>query len=82
MKLTNAIKKLSKFGEVQQNGQLFWVQKNQKVIEFMANGKINNNTNITCIRVRYAKDEDDTMTDYFSGTWCDNLTQAIRLAGF
>lgn len=31
-------------------------------------------------RVRSKSDKDDIMTDYFAGVWCDNLTQAIRVA--
>ena len=82
MKLKNAIKKLGKYGEVKNNGSLYWVERDGKVVEFMRNGIEDDNTDITCIRVRRAKDEDNTMIDYFAGVWCDNLTQAIRLACF
>ena len=80
MKLTNAIKRLAKHGEVEQCGNQFWANIGNNVVQFMANGKIDESTNITCIKVRDNKDEDDYMTDYFAGVWCDNLTQAIRIA--
>lgn len=74
MKLTNAIKKLSKHGELKQNGNLFWAEIGGYVVEFMANGRIDEDTTITCIRVRRKNDLDDSMTDYFARVWCDNLT--------
>ncbi|WP_216081126.1 hypothetical protein [Aliarcobacter butzleri] len=46
----------------------------------MANGRIDEDTTITCIRARRKNDLDDSMTDYSAGVWCDNLTQAIKLA--
>ena len=47
------------------------------VIEFHRNGRTEN---ITCINVRRANDHHNSMTDYSAGTFCDNITQAIRLA--
>ena len=81
MKLSNAIKKLSKIGEVKQDVNLFWVELNEKVIEFMLNGSIEDDSHITCIKVRDKESLDDAMSDYSAGVWCDNLTQAITLAG-
>lgn len=80
MTLKNAIKKASKYGEVKQQGQLYWVEIGNRVVEFMANGRIDEYTSITCIRAKRKNDEDDSMTDYFGGVWCDNLTKAIRIA--
>lgn len=80
MKLTNAIKKLSKHGDVKQDGNLFSAVIGQHVVEFMANGRIEEDTNITCIRTRRLSDQDDSMTDYCGGVWCNNLSQAISLA--
>ena len=80
MQLANAIKKLSKFGEIHQNGSLYWATINNHVVEFMRNGRLEDDYGITCIRVRRATDKDDSMIDYFCGVWCDSLTQAIRLA--
>lgn len=80
MKLRNAIKKLEKFGTIENNGSLYYARIENSVVEFMRNGREEDECNITCIRVRGIKDEDDTMTDYFAGVWCDNLTQAIRIA--
>ncbi len=81
MKLTNAIKKLSKHGKVKQNGNLFWAEINRHVVEFMVNGRMDDDSkDITCIRCRGVNDNDDLMTDYWGGVWCDNLTQAIKVA--
>lgn len=80
MKLKNAIKKLSKFGEVKNQDGIYWAEDKGQVVEFIINGRIEDDRNITCIRVRGAKDEDDIMTDYWGGVWCDNLSQAIRIA--
>lgn len=82
MKLSNAIKKLAKHGEVKQNGSVFWVSKNGERVEFMRNGKIEDDYDIVCIRVCGDNDKDDSMIDYSAGVWCDNLSQAIRLARF
>lgn len=81
MKLENAIKKLSKHGEVKQNGGSFWAEVNNHVIQFMANGRIEEGRHIICLRVRNKKDHDDSMTDYCAGVWCDNMSQALRIAG-
>lgn len=80
MKLTNAIKTLAKHGEVKQDGNLFSAVIGRHVVEFMANGRIDENTSITCIRTRRVNDSDDSMTDYSAGVWCNNLKQAIQLA--
>lgn len=80
MKLSNAIKKLSKHGEVNQDGALFWAEINKHVVEFMVNGRVEEARDITCIRCRGVNDNDDLMTDYWGGVWCDNLTQAIKVA--
>ena len=76
MQVTNAIKKLSNVGfSVTQSGNCYRANTGSKVIEFhQQNGEI------ICIRVRSANDHDDVMSDYSAGTWCDNLSQAIRLA--
>ena len=80
MKLENAIKKLSKFGKVQNQGALYFAKVNNSIVEFMRNGAIEADYGITCIRTRSVRDNDDLMTDYFAGVWCDNLTQAIKMA--
>lgn len=80
MKLSTAIKKLSKLTTVKNNHQTYSAKVNDSIIEFMRNGKVEEDPNITCIRVRDITDHDDSMTDYSAGIWCNNLTQAIKLA--
>ncbi len=79
MKVSNAIKKLSKYGNVTQDGQFFRIIQDTREIQFARNGS---SEDIICIRVRSIHDKDDFMTDYHAGTFCDNITQAIRLARF
>lgn len=81
MTLQNAIKKLSKLGEVKQDGRRFSFEFGKEVIEFRANGDVEENPNITCIRVRNKNDKDDSMSDYSAGVWCDNLNQALVIGG-
>ena len=76
MKLLNAIKKLEKAGaSVEKNGIFYSAKINNDVIEFMCK-----TDSIACIKVRSANDHDDIMTDYSAGVWCNNLSQAIRIA--
>lgn len=79
MKLTNAIKKLEKYGKVEHFGYTYSLTQGNTAVEFMRNGS---SENITCIRVRSIHDKDDLQADYSAGTWCDNLSQAIRIARF
>ena len=78
MKLQNAINKLTKLSlKVTKDGQFYSARTQRYVIEFSKNG---HSDEITCIRVHSINDKDDFMSDYCAGTWCDNLSQAIRLA--
>jgi len=79
MKITNAIKKLEKAGfEVINYGKKFSARRSNDIIEFHQNG--GGSDQVICIRVRSANDHDDSMTDYSAGVFCDNISQAIRLA--
>ena len=80
MKLTSAIKKLSKLTKVEKNGGRYSGVINGNIIEFRAYNSQEEDTGIICIRVRGIQDEDDSMTDYSAGVWCSNLTHAIKLA--
>jgi hypothetical protein len=76
MNAANAIKKLNKAGfEVSQSGNRYNAKANGQVIRF-----IEQSDRIICINVRSENDHDDAMTDYSAGVYCDNITQAIRLA--
>jgi hypothetical protein len=80
MTTTNAAKKLTKAGftvsEIKGSFQASHPA-TAYIIEYIRNG---GSDNIICINVRTTNDKDDSMTDYFAGTWVDNITQAIRLA--
>lgn len=76
MQAVNAVKKLNKAGfEVVQSGNRYNATLNGQVIRF-----IEQSDRIICINVRSANDHDDAMSDYSAGVFCDNITQAIRLA--
>jgi len=84
MKLANAIKKLEKQGfkvTINENNKNFHLAKkpnSNQVIEFVQNG---GSDEIVCIRTKRENERDDSMTDYFPGTWHDNITQAIKFVG-
>jgi hypothetical protein len=82
MTLTKTIQKLEKLGfKVESDGYRHWVVYNSDVIEFLSNGRPEDDRNVVCIRVRAVKDNDDSQSDYCAGVWCDNITQALKLAG-
>jgi hypothetical protein len=79
MTITNAYKKLIKAGFTVLNVSGSFTAAHaasNRVIEFHRNG---GSDNVTCIRSRRISDKDDAMSDYFAGSWHDNLTQAIKL---
>ena len=79
MKITNAIKKLEKAGfNVTAYGCQFAAQRGNDIIEFSKNG--GGSDSVICIRVRSVNDQDDSYSDYSAGVFCDNISQAIRLA--
>lgn len=78
MTLTNAIKKLSKYGEVKKYNGIYTAVKNGVAVEFMRNGRLEDNYPICAVRVYGVKDKDDNMTDYSAGIWCKTLTKAIK----
>jgi hypothetical protein len=87
MKVSNALKRLEKAaGNItihkRDDGTpwLVTAKFGRRIVEFLANGRWSPDASITCIRVRRENDHDDSMTDYFAGSWMRNLTQAIRLA--
>ena len=76
MNATNATKKLVKAGfEVTQNGNRYMAQKASSIISFFVQSD-----SVICINIRNQNDCDDVCSDYTAGVFCDNLTQAIKLA--
>lgn len=75
MKLSNAIKKISKLGTVQNVGQEYSINLNGYKIAFSQNGR---SDEITCIYTMAEGLECDSMTDYFPMTWHNTLTSAIK----
>lgn len=78
MKIENALKKLDKAGFiVSQNGMFFHANKKGSNHEI---NFISNEGGVQCINVKHCLEKADFLTDYFPGTWCDSITQAIKLA--
>ncbi len=75
MKIENAIKKLSKYGTVQENGVEWWIERSGYIIAFLQNGT---SGNTTCEYTRPAHLHSDSQSDYFVEQYHDNLTQAIN----
>ena len=79
----NAIKKLQKAGfrvKASENMSNRYVAEKEgcrRFIEFLAQ-----NGELIIIDLRRRGQEDDSMTDYHAGTFCDNLSQALRIGGF
>lgn len=78
MKLSNAVKKIEKLGKVIICGQQYSVQVGNQVLSFMANGRIDENTNICAVNLRWISDESDVYSDYCAGTFYPNISQAIK----
>ncbi len=76
MQATNAINKLAKAGfQIAQTGNRYRAQTGRKIISFFEQSG-----RITCINVRSQDDVNDPCSDYSAGVYCNNLTQAIKLA--
>ena len=79
MKLASAIKKIEKRlgkGCVHVDGRKAWVHHNGQVLSFWVNGGDENYC--SSWHTRRENDHSDIQTDYFAGTYHDNLTQALR----
>lgn len=76
-KLSYALKRMEKVGEVYKAGPFYEVRVGREIIRVTGNG---GNDDIATINVRRVNDNDDIMTDYFAGSYYDNISQAIRSA--
>lgn len=74
MKLANAIKKLGTFAPVAEENGRYYATRNGHTISFLKNGV----DGITCCHSRRNSEKDDLQSDYFAGSYFDNLTQAIN----
>jgi len=80
MTTANANKKLVAAGfEVKESGPFIVAKKGRYVIDLTKNGGDLAST-IATIRVRASNDLDHNQSDYSAGVYCDNVSQAIRLA--
>ena len=80
MTTANAVKKLAKAGfEVTTNGRFIAAKKGSRVIDMSTNGGDLVGT-VATIKVRSVLDRDQVEIDYSAGVYCDNVSQAIKLA--
>jgi hypothetical protein len=77
MKIQNAINKVQKItgANCLKSGQFYYFSFNGHVLSFAQNGT---DDSITCIHTKRNNEKDDIMTDYFCGTFHDNITQAVK----
>ena len=61
-----------------QNGRRSVRLNNGYIISFSNNGKETETSEAVCFHTRRETDVSDSMTDYFAGTFHDNLTQAVK----
>ena len=81
MKLIKTIKKAEKLSGAKaiQNGLFFNVIYKNHIISFAGNGRIEENPESTNFYTKkIGTKADDSMTDYFGGTFHNNLTQAFK----
>lgn len=80
MKLTAAIKKAQKITgqEPIKNGQFYFFSYKGHSISFAVNGRLSPDADATNYKTSRNGQEDDVMTDYFCGTFHDNLSQAFK----
>jgi hypothetical protein len=70
----NAIKTLSKYGNVEETHSGFITVIGDQYVEVNTYGK----DEVSSIRVVGLDDTDDSQSDYCAGTWMPNLKQAIE----
>lgn len=81
MTLTNAIKKAEKTSKqtATKNGQFYTVDYRGYTVQFAQNGREDAATNFY---TRKHGVNDDLATDYFAGTFHDNITQAFKFVDY
>lgn len=70
-----AISRLSNHGEVTHEGRKYFCAIKNTMISF-----IDQNNDVVCLYAQPIDQQDDPMTDYFCGSWPNNLKQAINWA--
>jgi len=84
MTTIKAEKKLEKLTgkKVNVNGNgLRWVKLNNGyIISFSNNGRLTETSEAVCFYTRHEDLKDDSLSDYFAGSFHDNLTQAVKYA--
>lgn len=79
--LTNAIKKANKItgSQPKKDGQFFSCLYKGYEVSFAQNGNMDD---VTCIYTKKATAKDDITTDYFAGTFHDNITKAFKFVDY
>ena len=76
-KLSYVLNRMAKVGKVYKAGPFYEVRVGREIIRVNGNG---GRDAVATINVRRVNDNDDIMTDYFAGSYYDNISQAIRSA--
>lgn len=75
MKLENGIKRLSKYGAIENVGGKYWIIVNGYEVSFLINGT---SGNVVCFHTQRVSEKTDSNADYFPGSYWKNLSQALR----
>jgi hypothetical protein len=80
MTLTKTIEKAEKISgsKIQKSGLLFFVEYKGYALSFFANGRIEDGVEATNFYTKRIGLQDDYNSDYFAGTFHDNILQAFR----
>jgi hypothetical protein len=79
MTVANAIKKLSKYGTVKvDDTKKHYIHYRGYEVSFRPNGALTPDASITCEHTRQIGEESDINSDYFAGSYWNNLTQALK----
>ena len=81
MTVANAIKKLARYGEVKHPTSMqYQTRIGDYIVSFLSNGEDRPDNTITCCHTQRVTEKADYNSDYFPGSFWDNLTQAIDAA--
>jgi hypothetical protein len=80
MTLTKTIEKAEKISgsKIQKSGHLFFVDYKGYTVSFFPNGRLEDGVEATNFYTKRIDLKDDFNSDYFAGTFHDNISQAFR----
>ena len=80
MTYKNAKTKMAKFGEVTIEKGFLSVTIGNLIVSTVSNGRVSDDAEVICHKVRRENDHDDSRMDYSAGRFFDTLTAALKYA--